>query len=59
MQRGPSFGVRIWTHIPQERGGATFRVVACSLRAKWVARAKVVVVRWAQDERNSTVMGLM
>jgi hypothetical protein len=29
------------------------------LREKWVARVKVVVKGWVEDERNSTVMGLI
>jgi len=31
---------------------------AC-LRARWVVRAKMVVVGWVENERISTVMGLM
>jgi len=29
------------------------------LRVKWVPRERVVVLGWVEDERNSTMMGLM
>ena len=49
----------IGAHIPQERGGARFRAVACGWRRIKVATVKVVVVGWVEDERRSTVMALM
>ena len=60
---GPHFqmrwGIWIWAHIPQERGGAHFRAIACGRQQIEVARVKIVVVGWVEDEQISTVMWLM
>jgi hypothetical protein len=45
-------------HPSKERRGSV-PDYSVKLRAKWVARGKVVVVGWVEDEWNSTVMGLM
>ena len=44
---------------PSREGRGSFPGCCVCLRARWVARAKVVVVGWVEDERNSTVMGLI
>jgi hypothetical protein len=38
------WGVGVWAHIPQERGGAPGRVDVCSREGVEVAKARVVVV---------------
>ena len=44
---------------PSGEGRGHFPGFRVWLRAKWVARAKVVVVGWMEDEPTPTVMRLM
>jgi len=63
MQRHPGFsvsgGICIWAHISQERGGATFRGLFVWLRAEQSGDDENGGGRVGENERTSTVMGLM
>ena len=56
--RGELWHLNLSPHPSREGRGSLTGFRMC-LRVRWVARAKVVVVGWVEDEQNSTVMGLM